>query len=194
MSVQPSQADIFAALTAQAASRSAPPPTSPYSTFAPDPYALLTSSPASVPSSDVPSAESQQGRTNTRKVYCPREECGSVIMQPGVGAWVEVDGPVLPQDPSSPFPAPHLLPSSRYPLWYIPTGPFAFDNIGFSRPDASTALPAHAPTPTSGAGGKVKWLICAECDLGPVGWSYEGAQDCWVAVERVRYGEGNKLI
>ena len=35
---------------------------------------------------------------------------------------------------------------------------------------------------------KVKWLICAECDLGPVGWGFEGGKEAWVGVERVRYG------
>jgi hypothetical protein len=39
------------------------------------------------------------------------------------------------------------------------------------------------------AKGKVKWLICAECDLGPVGWSFEGGKESWVAVERVRYAK-----
>ena len=34
----------------------------------------------------------------------------------------------------------------------------------------------------------MKWLICAECDLGPLGWGFEGGKEAWVGVERVRYG------
>jgi hypothetical protein len=45
--------------------------------------------------------------------------------------------------------------------------------------------------------GKVKWLICAECDLGPLGWGFEGGQEAWVDMRRVRYtalapGEGER--
>jgi hypothetical protein len=44
------------------------------------------------------------------------------------------------------------------------------------------------------AKGKVKWLICAECDLGPVGWSFEGGKESWVAMERVRYAKPVKPV
>jgi hypothetical protein len=61
----------------------------------------------------------------------------------------------------------------------------AFENIGFSRPsDAKLIVPDDEPKR-----GRVKFLICAECDLGPVGWSYEGGTEAWVAVERVKYGD-----
>lgn len=62
----------------------------------------------------------------------------------------------------------------------------AFENIGYSRPSDKT-LPSDAPGMESGK--KVKWLICAECDLGPVGWSFEGGQESWLDVGRLRYGE-----
>ena len=62
----------------------------------------------------------------------------------------------------------------------------AFENIGYSRP-SDKSLSDHAPGMQSGK--KVKWLICAECDLGPVGWSFEGGDESWLAVDRVRYGE-----
>jgi hypothetical protein len=86
----------------------------------------------------------------------------------------------LPTEPGSPFAA------TGAAYWHITGSPFAFDNIGFSRPDASTALPAALPG-LADAKGKVKWLICAECDLGPIGWSFEGGSEAWLAVDRLRY-------
>ncbi|KAK8844762.1 hypothetical protein IAR55_006612 [Kwoniella newhampshirensis] len=181
---QPSQADIFAALTAQAQAplRRDSPSTSPYSAFLNPLNDLLTTTSTSL------KVGSKQ--VNTRRIYCPREGCGSWILSEGVGEWVTVDGPVLPTDPSSPFPPSPALPSGT-PLWHISSSPFAFDNIGFSKPDLSTALPPHTPGLQSNS--QVKWLICAECDLGPLGWSYEGGKEAWLAVERVKYGEIKKV-
>jgi hypothetical protein len=47
----------------------------------------------------------------------------------------------------------------------------AFENVGFSR---------------AGPGG-VKYLVCAECELGPLGWADQARGEFWVAVERVGY-------
>jgi len=70
--------------------------------------------------------------------------------------------------------------------WHIRGSPLAFENIGFSKASDIT-LPEHAPG-NSGRAGKVKFLLCAECDLGPVGWSFEGGSEAWLVVEQVRYG------
>ena len=40
----------------------------------------------------------------------------------------------------------------------------------------------HAET-----GKKLKLLACAECDLGPLGWSEEGGTEFWLACSRVGY-------
>lgn len=61
----------------------------------------------------------------------------------------------------------------------------AFENIGYSRP-STVSLPPQAPGVELGK--KVKWLICAECDLGPIGWSFEGGEESWLSADRVRYG------
>lgn len=63
-----------------------------------------------------------------------------------------------------------------------------FENIGFSK-ESDMALPPGAPGADGARGKKVKWLICAECDLGPIGWSYEGGSEAWLGADRVRYGE-----
>jgi hypothetical protein len=62
----------------------------------------------------------------------------------------------------------------------------AFENIGFSRP---TDMKLGAGEDGDEGKKKVKFLICAECDVGPIGWGFEGGDEAWVAVERVRYGE-----
>ncbi|WRT63216.1 uncharacterized protein IL334_000119 [Kwoniella shivajii] len=172
---QPTQAEIFAALSAQSSGsfKRSQPPTQPYTAFDSDsnPKDQLTTS--------------QNGKImNSKRIYCPREGCGSVILLDGIGEWVEVEGSILPDDPTSPFPSS----SSPHAYWSIPSGPFAFENIGFSRPDISNPLPAFTPKDVPGQG-KVKWLICAECDLGPLGWSYEGGKGAWLDIKRLRYGE-----
>lgn len=60
----------------------------------------------------------------------------------------------------------------------------AFDNIGYSR---AAPEPLHADTPGHDAGKPHKFLICAECDLGPLGWAYDGSQDSYLAADRLRY-------
>lgn len=88
----------------------------------------------------------------------------------------------IPSDPKSPFP-----PSSdSTAFWYVDGSPMAFENIGLSRA-SKTILPAHTPG-LADAAGDIKFLICAECDMGPIGWSFEGGTKAWLAAERVRYG------
>ncbi|WVF66540.1 hypothetical protein IAT40_001280 [Kwoniella sp. CBS 6097] len=211
---EPSQADIFAALAAQA-SGTFPRPgqntrKSPYAEFVesaaegggPSPEEALTTSGSGL--------KGEKG-LNARRIYCTREGCGSVILSERVGDWTVFEGAVLPDDPASPFSASSstsasTLTTNGVPHWHVPQSPFAFDNIGFSKPDLNNPDPlpsfvprpgqprAQAPEGTVAAPGftgsaKVKWLICAECDLGPIGWSWEGGNEAWLAVDRVTYGE-----
>jgi hypothetical protein len=69
--------------------------------------------------------------------------------------------------------------------WFVTGGPMAFENVGYSRSSDQALSPS---APGMEAGKKVKWLICAECDLGPIGWSYEGGTESWLDVGRLRYG------
>ncbi|WVO15069.1 hypothetical protein L204_102713 [Cryptococcus depauperatus] len=87
---------------------------------------------------NVVSVDGLEERVNSRKLYRPRDGCGSVIRRAGLGRWVESLGHGLLQDPSSPFPA-----SQAY--WHVPNGPFEFEKIGFSRPMVDATLPQYAP-------------------------------------------------
>ncbi|KAJ7651995.1 hypothetical protein DFH06DRAFT_1206499 [Mycena polygramma] len=74
---------------------------------------------------------------------------------------------------------PTLLPAMPEPpalvnWWLVAPSPMEFENIGFSKP-------------LSGANAQMKLLVCAECDLGPVGWSEVGGTEFWLACSRVGY-------
>lgn len=189
---QAEQAEIFKALQAGSFRSKAPTSSSLYSSFT-DPVNELTTG-------------GEGSKTNSRKVYCFREGCGSVVLSPKAATYIESSESIvcslhhprltgkaladigkIPDDSASPFP---LSSTPPYGYWHVPD-PYAFDNVGFSRPDTNSRLVIPADLPGNDGQGdkKIKWLICAECDLGPIGWSYEGGKEAWVAVERVRYGD-----
>lgn len=73
---QPSQADIYAALAAQSSFRKPAAPTSAFTSF-------------SDPSTELISSASSSSRVNSRRVYCPREGCGSLLLLEKAGEVVE---------------------------------------------------------------------------------------------------------
>ncbi|ORX35084.1 Mss4-like protein [Kockovaella imperatae] len=169
---QPSQADIFAALQAQSSSSRKRPPTQ-----------LISD----LPEGEDAKASLTNGQgTNVTKIHCFRQGCGCVILAPGVGQWISADSNLIPSEDGSPFPGSNASPDNQSAYWHITGSPMSFDNIGFSKPSELKSLSLNAPGNASGK--KVKWLSCADCDLGPVGWSFEGGTEAWLAVERVRYG------
>lgn len=87
----------------------------------------------------------------------------------------------LPREEGSPF-AP-----TEGSYWVVRGGPMAFDNIGYSR---AAPEPLHADTPGNKNGAQHKFLICAECDLGPLGWAYDapgGKGESYLAADRLKY-------
>ncbi|KAF9077156.1 Mss4-like protein [Rhodocollybia butyracea] len=156
--------------------------------------ALQTSSTRSRPTSKLLSSfengitdVSESGQSNTTNKYdllCPRAGCGSVILKKGVAKLEERESlQIEPSDiPPHPLLAPLPDPSESTHWWLIGPTPMEFENIGFSRPVESLAL--------SPSGRKLKLLACAECDLGPLGWSEEGGSEFWLASSRVGYRSG----
>lgn len=53
---------------------------------------------------------------------------------------------------------------------------FAFENIGFSN-----------------AVSGVQYLICADCEIGPIGWYDKSTQSCYVSASRVNYSSWTLL-
>jgi hypothetical protein len=89
-------------------------------------------------------------------------------------------------DEAAPFPPDAVFDQAEYPdlskptpYWHVRGVPLCFENIGFTKTTDAEGQRKE---------GKIKWLICAECDLGPVGWCYEGGKDAWLGVSRVKYG------
>ncbi|KAJ7451173.1 Mss4-like protein [Mycena latifolia] len=114
--------------------------------------------------------------SNKYDLLCPRPACGSIILRTGVAKLVEK--PSVQMEPADRTPA--LLPALPEPpalaaWWLVTPSPMEFENIGFSKPLSSDA------------GGQMKLLVCAECDLGPVGWSEVGGTEFWLACSRVGY-------
>ncbi|KAL0958846.1 hypothetical protein HGRIS_014165 [Hohenbuehelia grisea] len=119
--------------------------------------------------------------SNKFDLLCPHPECGSIILKSGVGKWVERAS--VQMEPAD-HPVSTLLstlppPPETTQWWLVTPTPMAFENIGFTRPAKSL--------PLSDNGKALKLLACAECDLGPLGWSEEGGSEFWLACARVGY-------
>lgn len=124
----------------------------------------------------TPNPREQGLSVNKFDLLCPRNGCGSVILKSGAGSWVERASVQLDiQD--NPFLQALPTPPSTAQWWLVTPSPMTFENIGFSRPVA----------PQIPSGPRLKLLICAECDLGPLGWCEEGGSEFWLACSRVGY-------
>lgn len=93
--------------------------------------------------------------------------------------------PDLPRPISAPAPP---TPSSKRGYWSV-SSPLAFENIGFSRnalpPSSSSSSAAPGPVSSQGqqAGANIKYLTCADCDHGPLGWHDTEGRDLGMEVQ-----------
>ncbi|BGP57837.1 hypothetical protein JCM8202_002492 [Rhodotorula sphaerocarpa] len=130
--------------------------------------------------------------TNKVNLYCPRAECRCCLLRAGAGKWVQetrndFELPELPRLKSAPA---TTVPTPKRGYWSV-SSPLAFENIGFSRNAAppsssSSASTAVTPTPTSSAGAAgntIKYLTCADCDHGPLGWHDTEGRDLGLEVQ-----------
>lgn len=98
---------------------------------------------------------------NRQRVRCVH--CGSVVLQPGAGTL-------------QPFP--RRLPAAsagqeerQFDRWWEVRDMFGFDNVGF----------------TNTTGDHVKFLSCADCDRGPIGFHDLNTKHSFVAVDCVSH-------
>jgi len=127
---------------------------------------------------DLVSDDGQGTLKNKYDILCPRDGCGSVILTSGAASLVERASVQLDQpgntsaSPLAPLPPPPVTIN----WWLVTPNVMTFENIGFTNSIISEA-----------ASKKIKLLICAECDLGPLGWCEEGGSEFWLASSRVGY-------
>ncbi|KAK7691549.1 hypothetical protein QCA50_004948 [Cerrena zonata] len=116
---------------------------------------------------------------NLFDLLCPREGCGSIILKNGVATLVEHQSIQLePPSQTNPFLEPLPTPPASAQWWKVTPSAMTFENIGFSRAVEGQVSPA---------GKTLKLLLCAECDLGPLGWCEQGGTEFWLASNRVSY-------
>ncbi|KAJ7220498.1 acyl-CoA N-acyltransferase [Mycena pura] len=137
-------------------------------------------------SSSSPSSDPKSGPLiNKFDLLCPREGCSSLILKSGVAKVIEAPNvletqldPVLMNHHATRDPLLPALPPSASGIpvqwWLVSPSAMDFENIGFSRP-------------VDGEKMKLKLLVCAECNLGPLGWCKEGGTEFWLVCSRVGY-------
>jgi len=156
--------DIMQALQASLAS----------SSRRPRPSARLLSEQASMDEILTVTSDVEGTKVNKYDLLCPRPGCGCLILKSGVGHLVEqqiVNQEVLGSQPQSPPPS-----AGNVPCWMVEPNPMAFENVGFSK-----------SVPQSTEGPKMKFLLCADCDHGSLGWTFEGDTRFWLICSRVGY-------
>ncbi|SCV69357.1 BQ2448_2377 [Microbotryum intermedium] len=131
---------------------------------------------------------------NKAELFCPRAECRCLLVKRGVARLVrsrpdEFELPSLPQ----PIDGPTLraVPAESWGYWSL-SSPLAFENIGFSgnapppRPSLMTSAQTETPSIATSA---IKYLICADCDIGPLGWHDTEGRDLGVEVAQENEGQ-----
>ncbi|KAI8643532.1 Mss4-like protein [Parasitella parasitica] len=108
---------------------------------------------------------------NSADVLCPKEGCKCVILKKYTATLVERDGSklVLPESTS---PADNLLQESTDDHFWHVGNMMDFENVGFSITVGTT-----------------KYLSCADCDLGPIGYhdTSTDPKEFLISIKRAKY-------
>ncbi|KAI7901714.1 putative guanine nucleotide exchange factor mss4 [Cokeromyces recurvatus] len=107
---------------------------------------------------------------NNADILCPKENCNCVILRKNTASLVERDGSKLAL-PESALPANTLLNADDDTHFWHVSNMMDFENVGFS-----TTM------------GTTKYLSCADCDLGPIGYhDTTNPKEFVVSIKRARY-------
>lgn len=112
---------------------------------------------------------SEDGK-NSKSVLCQR--CGSKVLSPGIAVFTEKEL-VLPsmRKTSNNSNTEGSVDSDTLTVHWLVDDMFSFDNVGFTK-DV----------------GRIKYLICADCEIGPIGWHcLDDKKSYYVALERVNH-------
>ncbi|GAA5942111.1 polyamine acetyltransferase [Sporobolomyces koalae] len=128
---------------------------------------------------------------NRFDLYCPRAECRCLLVKAGAAKWVigaaqDLELPALPHKLGSTSSARES--KERLGYWTL-SSPLAFENIGFTRSvptssNSSTTEPPHV---------QIKYLTCADCDFGPLGWHDTQGTDLGVEVQEENERGGGQV-
>ncbi|XP_061731470.1 guanine nucleotide exchange factor MSS4 [Nerophis ophidion] len=112
---------------------------------------------------------SEDGK-NSKSVLCQR--CGSKVLCPGTAVFAEKEL-ILPsmRKKSSLGPTDDSVDGDTLTAHWLVGEMFDFENVGFTN-DV----------------GRIKYLICADCEIGPIGWHcLDDKRSYYVAIERVSH-------
>ncbi|XP_069012296.1 guanine nucleotide exchange factor MSS4 [Embiotoca jacksoni] len=118
---------------------------------------------------DRPDLVSDDGR-NTKSVLCQR--CGSKVLCPGMALFAEREL-FLPsmRKKSGLGAADGSADGDTLTAHWVVDDMYTFENVGFTN-DV----------------GRIKYLICADCEIGPIGWHcLDDKKSFYVALERVNH-------
>ncbi|KAI8577690.1 hypothetical protein K450DRAFT_250408 [Umbelopsis ramanniana AG] len=105
--------------------------------------------------------------TNLYDILCPRDNCRCLVLRKGAATLVKRD-PIKPLDESD-------VPSTNEHFWHV-GDMMDFDNVGFSKTVGDT-----------------KFLSCADCDVGPLGYHNIAHQpkEYLISIDCARYRPRN---
>ncbi|KAF7654694.1 hypothetical protein LDENG_00066540 [Lucifuga dentata] len=112
---------------------------------------------------------SEDGRNN-KSVLCQR--CGSKVLCPGMAVFAEKELflPSMRKKGNLSSPEGSVDGDTLNAHWLV-DDMYTFENVGFTN-DV----------------GRIKYLICADCEIGPIGWHcLDDKKSFYVAVERVNH-------
>uniref|UniRef100_A0A3B5MKC0 Guanine nucleotide exchange factor MSS4 n=1 Tax=Xiphophorus couchianus TaxID=32473 RepID=A0A3B5MKC0_9TELE len=123
-------------------------------------------SPSRKDSSDLVSEDGK----NIKSVLCQR--CGSKVLCPGMAVFAEIEL-FLPsmRKKSSLSNTEGSVDGDTLTAHWLVDDMFSFENVGFTK-DV----------------GKIKYLICADCEIGPIGWHcLDDKKKFYIALDRVNH-------
>ncbi|XP_020498065.1 guanine nucleotide exchange factor MSS4 [Labrus bergylta] len=117
-----------------------------------------------------PGLVSEDGK-NIKTVVCQR--CGSKVLCPGMAVFAEKELflPSMRKKSGLSSTAEGSVDGDTLTAHWFVDDMYTFENVGFTK-DV----------------GRIKYLICADCEIGPIGWHcLDDKKSFYVAVERVKH-------
>ncbi|CAK5066143.1 unnamed protein product [Meloidogyne enterolobii] len=111
-------------------------------------------------------------KMNINQILCNR--CGSIILQKMAAHYQHGETskhlPLPFQKTKHKNELPKNLETEEFNKWWIVGNMFTFENVGFTHSFDGC-----------------KFLACADCEIGPIGFVCPDSNNCFVSVERVEY-------